>query len=759
MSFQIKMHFDNYPGFKEPHIWIWSVGSAIQGDFPPAGRDAFGFVYAISDQPPDFTLKPKFSFKFKDGPGVAGSWEDSSLNRDYRSLELGDTNLVPNEIWCKGNKAFVYSVEPRAAESVSAETFLRQLVFKPGIYIPGTGGFSGLGANLLADGRVLFGLYQPNAARVYLMGSFNDWQRPGHEQPAPSKFIELKLYQGYFGLANIWLVITDQAKVGDEYKFFVQGGVPTDPKGRTQQYITDPYARRLGADFRYNNSVIVDPTSFQWGDANWTTPDLSQLSLYELSVYGFTEGDPDIQPGHQGKFKGITERIQAGYFDQLGVTALSLMPLAEFPSIQGPETLGYDPSLYFTVERDFGSPDDLRELVNTAHQKGLAVLLDEVFNHTSNNFNPLWKIILEHPAEEGDAQEGGLYFNGTTPWGNRVATEKTDVQNMLIDACKLLLTEYHVDGFRFDATHSNYIAHGFLERLAMELKGFKPDVLLVAENLPNQPDLNRQGYNGYAQWCDPFHDKIKALLREGPFDNSQDYNTDNLGDIFYFSKQNFASHTNNVVNYCQSHDEHSIPHEIHYTPALDNPATKDRKGRLGLLSTIVALGQPMVYMGQEFNTERPRNIVTVNWPKNLDQHGFFQWASRLIQLRQRYPGLKLRGYNPAEGGQFVWIIGPWLAPNRGGGRKVIGWRAHPNQLAHDTLVVMLNFENYEVQVDVDFGSPGLWVKLADIDQVNDIPPNGTNSSQDPTAIRTNDGNFGGFTLPSSSGFIYKWEAP
>ena len=120
------------------------------------------------------------------------------------------------------------------------------------------------------------------------------------------------------------------------------------------------------------------------------------------------------------------------------------------------------------------------------------------------------------PGEEFSS-EGGLYFSGDTPWGNRVATEKEDVQNMLIDACKLAIVEYHVDGFRFDATNTNYMDHGFLLRLAVELKGIKPDVLLVAENLPNQPDLNRQGFDGFAQWCDLFHDKIKALLREGPF--------------------------------------------------------------------------------------------------------------------------------------------------------------------------------------------------------------------------------------------------
>jgi len=99
-----------------------------------------------------------------------------------------------------------------------------------------------------------------------------------------------------------------------------------------------------------------------------------------------------------------------------------------------------------------------------------------------------------------------------------------------------------------------------------------------------------------------------------------------------------------------------------------------------------------------------------------------------------------------------------MVPDRGGGQKVVGWRARPNEFAHDAIVVMLNFENHDVEVEVDFGIPGVWLKLADIDRVNDLPPNGTNSVGDPAALRAGDGRFGGFTLPGSSGFIYKWEA-
>jgi len=567
----------------------------------------------------------------------------------------------------------------------------------------------------------------------------------------------MKLYQGYFGIPNIWLVVTDKASLDDEYKFTIYGGVPRDYKNRALRYQTDPYARVLVNDFTTNNAKIIDPSLFSWQDQDWKTPDPSELILYELSVHGFTDGDPDVALEHIGRFSGISERIKNGYFDQLGVTALSLMPLTEFPSMQGPTTLGYNPSLFCTVERDFGSPEDLRELVNVAHQHGLALILDQVFNHTANDFNPLWQAILEHP-DEAYRNEGGLYFNGATPWGNRIATEKEDVQNMLIDACKLMIVEYHVDGFRFDATHPNYMDHGFLQRLANELKGIKPDVILVAENLPNQRDLNRNGYDGYAQWCDQFHDKSKALLREGTYDNQWQYNVDNMGDMFYFSRGQYASHTNNVVNYCESHDENSVSYEVGTNPVLNNPDAKNRKGRLGLMSTMVALGEPMIYMGQEFNVDRPRNIVNVRWPDDLSQQPFYQWTSRLINLRKRYPGLKIAGSNPYETGQFQWILAPWMEGNHGGGNKVIGWRSKPNGEAYDAMVVMLNYENHDVQVDIDFGIPGKWVKLADQDDVNDIAPLGNNSEYDPTAIETRDGRFNGFNLPGSSGFIYKWQA-
>ncbi|MBI3941572.1 MAG: 1,4-alpha-glucan branching protein [Chloroflexi bacterium] len=744
------VHYDNVLRFEQPYLFLQYAETGEIHEFSPAGKDGYGSIYEL-------TLDyPAANFKFKDGPGDTEKWEDQTLDRSYQVSAEGDKDAVA-EIWCRGHNAFVYTVEPRLPEKESALDFLKQLNFKDGFYVPEAEVLSGLGANLLADGRVEFGLFHPHAARVYLTGSFNDWQHPGLEQPEPEKFIELKLYRGYFDLPNLWLVVTDRAKVRDEYKFFIQGGVPTADDGLHELAVVDPYARQLCPDYAANNAIVADPTRYRWEDGNWHTPAVNDLIIYELHMYGFTMGTTDITPEHQGKFTGVIDRIKAGYLNNLGVTALSVMPLNEVSTPQGSEALGYNPSLFFAIERDFGIPDECRAMVDIAHQHGLAVIVDQVFNHADNGWNPLWKLVLDHPAEEGDPAEGGLYFSGSSPWGNRLSTERIETQNLLIDACKLLVKEYHMDGFRFDFTHSSVMDHGFLNRLADDLQAFKPDVILIAENMPNEADLNREGFNGFAQWSNDFHDKIKALLREGEFEGQQP-DPDGLNDIFYFSKLTFASHTNNVVNYCENHDEHSVAHEVSSVPGLDTPAAKERKSRLGLFSTVVALGQPMIYMGQEFDLDRPRNQVMLDWPADPGANGFYQWSNRLIRLRRRYPALRLAGFDPAKDGQFSWILGPWLDEQQGGGQKIIGWRAQPTAEAYDALVVLLNFENHPVEVEVDFGIPGVWVRLADIDVINDIPPEGTNSPQDVTAIRTSDGKFGGFQIPDSSGFIYKWEA-
>ena len=638
----ISIHL-SYNGSEEVSLETWHNHKFRQNPktFKPTKHDDDGLVFEA-----EVNLS-SFHFVFKGLPN------DPGFERFYG-------NYLGSDVWCLPDRAEVYPVKPTVAKGHVNDYYnIIKDITPEQLYLPETDVFylregippqpskhptikaSMLGANLLKDGTVLFGFFHHRAAQVYVVGNFNDWQCPGHSKPDPNEFYKMELYRGYYDYPNIWLLRlpADLYRSELEYQFFVIGGVPLDGNRLPWRYVHDPLTRFYSKDIQRNASMVVDPTHYQWSDLKWKTPDISELIIYEMNVYGFTEEDADIPANEQGKFKGVTQRIRNGYFKELGVNTLGLMPTSEAPTMQGPSAMGYDPCGFASVERDFGTPDGLREMVDIAHQNDLAVLLDVVFNHTANSFNPLWDII-------SGSGPGGFYFSGNTPWGNRVATEREEVQNYLIDVCKLFIKEYRVDGFRFDATHSDWMDHGFLHRLQYEIRerGFKPNCILIVENLPNQSDLNRDGWNGFAQWCDPFHDKIDALLREGVF---QDWVSDSpqyLGDVFYYCRNFYARHTNNVINYCESHDENSIPYEVATDgPGLQTYPAKERKARLGFMATMAALGQPMIYMGQEFGIDRPRNRIQFDWPLNLKDHQFFQWAQGLINLRRRYLGLRLPG--------------------------------------------------------------------------------------------------------------------
>src|SRR5574337_139994 len=351
----ITFHYDNSLNFSNPQLSVFypSMDEII---VDKTGNDPFGAVFRS-----DFHAT-NFSFRFKDGSD--GTYEHPRLEREFKPYGRISGAGIMDEVWCKASKPFIYPMLPQPVEQETAEQFIGKLAFRENeYYVPSTGRKSGLGAIRLLDGKILFGLYDPNASNVYVRGSFNNWQRPGSDNPSPSDFIPMKLYQGYFGQPNTWLAVSDKAQIGDQYEFCIFGGVPPDDRNRLLKDVKDPYARHLGPDYSRNNCVIVDP-SYSWTDGDWKTPDMSDLIMYEMSVFGFTEGDPGIPAQYQGKFKGVTERIGQGYFENLGVTALSIMPLAEVPGMQGPNSLGYNPSLFFAVERDFGSPADLRELVD-----------------------------------------------------------------------------------------------------------------------------------------------------------------------------------------------------------------------------------------------------------------------------------------------------------------------------------------------------------------------------------------------------------
>lgn len=272
---------------------------------------------------------------------------------------------------------------------------------------------------------------------------------------------------------------------GARYRVALDGG-PAFP---------DPVSR-FQPEGVHGPSEVVDPRAFAWTDADWPGLDLSALSIYELHVGTFTP---------EGTFDALRRCLP--YLAELGVSAVELMPVHDFPGSRG---WGYDPAALFAPCRAYGSPDDLRRLVDEAHGLGLGVLLDVVYNHLGPD-GAYW-------AAFGPV----LTDRHQTAWGKAINLDQEHARGvrdaLLLNAIRWL-TEYHVDGLRLDAIFAladNSSEHWLAElsRRVAEVAG--PKRLLIAEDHRNLAHVvrprERGGYGLDAVWADDFHHLMRRFL-------------------------------------------------------------------------------------------------------------------------------------------------------------------------------------------------------------------------------------------------------
>ncbi len=275
---------------------------------------------------------------------------------------------------------------------------------------------------------------------------------------------------------------------GRDYSFLVDGEGPfPDPRSPWQPWGVHGPSRRL------------DHSRFVWSDQGFQPVPLSSGVIYELHVGTFTP---------EGTFRAVQEKLD--HLLELGVTHIELMPVAEFPGERG---WGYDGVHLFAPHHAYGHPEELKELVNACHNRGLGVLLDVVYNHLGPSGNYLPRF--------------GPYFTDRykTPWGEAVnldGPESDEVRRYFIDNALMWLGEYHLDGLRLDAVHSmfDFSARHFLEELAGEVRELESHLgrhlALIAESDLNDPRIVRPchvgGYGIQAQWNEDFHHALHAAL-------------------------------------------------------------------------------------------------------------------------------------------------------------------------------------------------------------------------------------------------------
>lgn len=275
----------------------------------------------------------------------------------------------------------------------------------------------------------------------------------------------------------------EAGRAGDFYKFIVddRGAFP-DPASRFQP---------RGV---HGPSMVMDSRHFPWSDQQWRIPPFRDFVIYELHTGTFTQ---------EGTFSAATEKLE--YLRDLGVTAVEIMPIADFA---GDRNWGYDGVLLFAPSRAYGPPDDLRRLVDRAHQVGLAVILDVVYNH----FGPSGCYLTRFSDE---------YFDRSihTPWGAAINYSGSEpVRNFLLQNVSYWIEEFHIDAFRLDATHA-IIDHSephILAELTRLIHAKGRYVIAEDERNDNRVVLSRVagGLQMDAVWADDFHHAIDTILIE-----------------------------------------------------------------------------------------------------------------------------------------------------------------------------------------------------------------------------------------------------
>lgn len=329
------------------------------------------------------------------------------------------------------------------------------------------------GADLLPEGGVRYRTWAPGKEVAVVVTS-----------AARAKGREISLGGEPGGYRS---AIDPEGRAGDRYKYRFDGNEWPDP------------ASRFNPEGVHGPAEVIDPCDYTWADEGWVAPPLAELVIYELHVGTFTPA---------GTFRGAIEKLD--HLVALGVSAIEIMPVADFP---GERNWGYDGVLLYAPARVYGTPNDLRALIDAAHGRGLAVILDVVYNHLGPDGNYLGSYSRE-------------YFNPThkTPWGDGFNFELQPVRDFFVENAIYWCTEFHVDGFRLDATHAIADASDkhVLAEIAERLHSL--GAFVIAEDERNEAALLRPQKEGGmgldGMWSDDFHHVVRVLLtktREGYF--------------------------------------------------------------------------------------------------------------------------------------------------------------------------------------------------------------------------------------------------
>jgi maltooligosyltrehalose trehalohydrolase len=394
------------------------------------------------------------------------------------------------------------------------------------------------------------------------------------------------------GVYETWI---KGARSGDRYSYVLDGEAP----------LPDP-ASRFQPDGVHGPSQVVDPNAFAWTDERWQPRPAPDLVIYELHVGTFSA---------EGTFAGVEQRLP--YLRDLGITAIELMPVADFA---GRRNWGYDGVALFAPSRAYGTPDELRRLINSAHAHGLSVMLDVVYNHLGPEGAYLPRF-----------SRGYLTGKHRTPWGEAVDLASPLVRRFILDNAMHWIREYHFDGLRLDATHA--LIEDDSKPIVRELADltdatFSKPVIVHAEDHRNLAIMVEDeaigGWGLEGVWADDFHHVVRRLTAGdshsyfGDFEGTAQELATVMQDGWLYSGRHSAH-----LNVTRGTDPERVPMHrfvvcVQNHDQIGNRAMGERlhqsiapeTWRAASVLLLTAPMTPLLFMGQEWAASAPFQYFT-----------------------------------------------------------------------------------------------------------------------------------------------------
>jgi 1,4-alpha-glucan branching enzyme len=534
---------------------------------------------------------------------------------------------------------------------------------------------------------------------VYVPGQFNSWS-------TTTTPLGKELTNGVWD--GVWSADVTSASPGQQYKYYINysgGSVwKHDPRARCVTYS----GSASGA-----NDIIYDPTVFNWSGDSLVQPALNDLFLYELHMGTFPS---TLSPS---RFVAATNKLD--YLKSLGINAVEIMPIAEFP---GDNSWGYNPAQPFAVENiGYGGPDGFKTFVRACHARGLAVLLDVVHNHYGPSDLDLWNF---DGWTGGGPVGGGIYFYQSnsnlqiTPYGDtRPNFSRQPVRDFVQDNFALWLDEYHVDGFRWDTPGlmMNAQNYGYISDAGNLINAVNA---MIHANYTGKITISEDVYNsfGFDSAWDTSYPGYVTLVLASATDAGRDMNV--VANAVQFNVRYGGQAGSGRVAYLESHDVvGDLNGGVRLVTAID-PATPNsyrarKLSTLGAVVTLTAPGVPMIFQGQEMLENQSFDSGrVVDWSKTNTYNYIVRLYRDLISARRN-----LQGCTPGlEGNQCSMLAVDNV-------NKVVAFHRWKSAAPNQDAVVVAHFANNTLNNYVlNFPSAGNWYVQFNSDSTNYGPDYG-----------------------------------